>query len=136
MTGSAGENEDRASPGQAGTGAFAVAATRDQTPDQPVGRHKQPTRRKTTGLSLPQVLPPSSEATGWVPVQECIDSFEWSRTCLGPRHEWPFAASSSLSLCISLQIPCALYLSPEEMIMVWNDAYRAVAGEKHPTKVR
>jgi PAS domain S-box-containing protein len=62
---------------------------------------------------------------------ELFDGVDWPRTALGPREGW----SPSLNLCVSLiqasAFPMALRWGPE-FVLLYNDAYRPILGDKHP----
>jgi len=56
---------------------------------------------------------------------------DWAATPLGPMERW----SASLRLCVSIILssgfPMALRWGPE-LIMIYNDAYSGILGDKHP----
>ena len=56
---------------------------------------------------------------------------DWARTALGPAEVWPQSLKTSVSICLDSGFPVLLWWGPE-LIMLYNDAYRAVLGDKHP----
>ncbi len=64
-------------------------------------------------------------------VGELIRSTDWSRSPLGPRDRWPQSLRIVVSLVVENASPSAL-LWGRELSMLYNDAYRAIAGDKHP----
>ena len=60
-----------------------------------------------------------------------IDNHDWASTGLGPIEGWPPALRTTVSLM--LQSPVAIVtLWGEEGVMIYNDAYSAFAGDRHP----
>lgn len=62
---------------------------------------------------------------------ELIRSFDWKTTPLGPREAWPICLRVSVELILGCQFPIAILWGPD-LNFVYNDAYRAIAGNKHP----
>ena len=62
---------------------------------------------------------------------DIIAGFDWPSTSLGPIEGWPPSLKSSISLILSSQVPIVT-LWGEDGIMIYNDAYSAVAGGRHP----
>ncbi|QRQ99841.1 ATP-binding protein [Dyadobacter sandarakinus] len=60
-----------------------------------------------------------------------IRSMDWSKTALGPVHQWPQSLRTSVSLCLSSTFPILIAWGPE-LIQIYNDAYRPICGAKHP----
>ncbi|HJP99909.1 MAG TPA: hypothetical protein VJ862_15240, partial [Rhodanobacteraceae bacterium] len=56
---------------------------------------------------------------------------DWERTALGALEEWPEALRSTLSLCLDSAFPIAIYWGPE-LVLLYNDAWRPILGDKHP----
>ncbi len=56
---------------------------------------------------------------------------DWSRTKLGPIEEWPQSLRTSISICLASRFPIVLYWG-EEYTVLYNDAYSAILGSKHP----
>jgi PAS domain S-box-containing protein len=62
---------------------------------------------------------------------QLIREKDWSQTSLGPLDGWPQSLKTSLSICLASRFPIVLYWGPESVVL-YNDAYRAILGAKHP----
>jgi len=62
---------------------------------------------------------------------ELIRSRDWSTTPLGPRDAWPAPLRTAVGLIVASRFPMALLWGPE-LVLVYNDAFRAMAGAEHP----
>ncbi|MDF2693369.1 MAG: luxQ1 [Labilithrix sp.] len=61
-----------------------------------------------------------------------VQSFDWSRTPLGPRSSWPADVSALVhDVVLRTPFPMALWWG-EELIQVYNDAYRVLLADQHP----
>ncbi|HSP16349.1 MAG TPA: ATP-binding protein [Thermoanaerobaculia bacterium] len=60
-----------------------------------------------------------------------IDELDWARTPIGPRESWPQSLRTSLSICLASRFPMFLWWGPD-LIMIYNDAYVPMLGDKHP----
>ncbi|MGE5538325.1 MAG: ATP-binding protein [Gemmatimonas sp.] len=60
-----------------------------------------------------------------------IRAYDWSRTSLGPRAEWPQSLRTAINLILASPVPMVMLWGPEG-IMLYNDAYSAFAGGRHP----
>ena len=58
-------------------------------------------------------------------------SIDWSATPLGPVESWPAALRSAVRMCMESPFPINLWCG-DELVLIYNDAYRAVLGSKHP----
>jgi signal transduction histidine kinase len=56
---------------------------------------------------------------------------DWSRTPLGPVATWPQSLRISISTCLGSRFPILLWWGPD-LVMLYNDAYRPILGDKHP----
>jgi PAS domain S-box-containing protein len=56
---------------------------------------------------------------------------DWSKTPLGPVEEWPQSLKTSVSICLASRFPIVMYWGPEYVVL-YNDAYSAILGSKHP----
>ncbi|MCL7986879.1 ATP-binding protein [Sphingobacterium sp. lm-10] len=63
-----------------------------------------------------------------------IRSMDWSKTALGPIEDWPQSLRTSVSLCLSSTFPILIAWGPEK-IQIYNDSYRPICGDKHPTSM-
>ena len=60
-----------------------------------------------------------------------IRDMDWSTTPLGPIESWPQSLRSALSILLPSKAQIALFWG-EDLITLYNDAYRPVFGAKHP----
>ncbi|MFZ0564276.1 MAG: response regulator [Terriglobales bacterium] len=60
-----------------------------------------------------------------------IGEHDWSQTPLGAIDSWPQSLKTSVSICLASRFPIVLYWGPERVVL-YNDAYRAILGSKHP----
>ena len=58
-------------------------------------------------------------------------SHDWSQTPLGAVETWPQSLRSALSICLNSRFPIALYWG-QECLLLYNDAWRPIVGNKHP----
>ncbi|NJK74710.1 MAG: GAF domain-containing protein [Microcoleus sp. SU_5_6] len=58
-------------------------------------------------------------------------ALDWSQTPLGAIETWPQSLRSALSICLNSRFPIAIYWGPE-YILLYNDAWRPIVGDKHP----
>ncbi|MGE5610847.1 MAG: PAS domain-containing protein [Bacillota bacterium] len=62
---------------------------------------------------------------------DLIRSMNWSRTPLGPRDTWPQSLRTAVNMVVANSFPMAI-LWGKDLIFIYNDAYRVIAGQKHP----
>jgi PAS domain S-box-containing protein len=55
----------------------------------------------------------------------------WSSTPLGPPEGWPESLRTSVSICLLSRFPIVLFWGPD-FVVLYNDGYRPMLGEKHP----
>jgi PAS domain S-box-containing protein len=60
-----------------------------------------------------------------------IAAFDWSVTALGPIAEWPLSRRSAVSILVRSHVPMVSLWGPDG-VMIYNDAYAAFAGGRHP----
>ena len=60
-----------------------------------------------------------------------IDGYDWSRTALGPAAAWPAHMRTAVAMLLRSPIAMASMWG-ETGILIYNDAYAVVAGERHP----
>jgi PAS domain S-box-containing protein len=60
-----------------------------------------------------------------------IESFDWSRSPLGPSAQWPQTLKTALNICLRSRFQLAIYWGPE-LVFLYNDAEREVIGSMHP----
>ena len=77
----------------------------------------------------------SPRSAEWLPrtgdAAERIRSCDWSNSPLGPISEWPQSLRASLSICLDSRFPIVIYWGPD-LVMLYNDAYAPITGDKHP----
>jgi signal transduction histidine kinase len=56
---------------------------------------------------------------------------DWSQTSLGPRADWSPSLKLAADIILLSGIPMALRWGPQ-FILIYNDAYRSILGDKHP----
>ncbi len=56
---------------------------------------------------------------------------DWSETPLGPRAGWSPSLQMAVDIVLASGFPMALRWGPE-FILIYNDAYRPILGDKHP----
>lgn len=62
---------------------------------------------------------------------DAVARLDWSRTPLGPLAGWPASLSAAVSICLHSHFPMLVLWGPE-MVLLYNDAYVPVLGDKHP----
>ncbi len=60
-----------------------------------------------------------------------MGALDWSTTKLGPMEHWPQSLRTSVSICLASRFPIVLYWG-SDYVVLYNDAYRAILGSKHP----
>jgi signal transduction histidine kinase len=60
-----------------------------------------------------------------------IKKIKWEDTLLGPVDAWPQSLKTSLSMCLACRFPILLWWGPE-LVMLYNDDYMTILGDKHP----
>jgi PAS domain S-box-containing protein len=62
---------------------------------------------------------------------QLIESFDWSKTSLGPISSWPQCLKTACSTLLRSPVPIVM-LWHEDGYMIYNDAYSLFAGGRHP----
>jgi len=62
---------------------------------------------------------------------ELIDRFDWASTAIGPIENWPAAMTAVLAFVLRSPTPIVT-LWGDRGVMIYNDAYRVFAGNRHP----
>ncbi|HYD46492.1 MAG TPA: PAS domain S-box protein, partial [Phenylobacterium sp.] len=62
---------------------------------------------------------------------ERIRAFDWGRTSLGPITAWPQSLKTVVEMVVNTPVAMVLMWG-EDHVMLYNDAYRTIAGDKHP----
>ena len=60
-----------------------------------------------------------------------IAQHDWAATPLGPLNAWPQSLKTTTGILLHASLPMCL-LWGEDGAMIYNDAYAAIAGERHP----
>jgi signal transduction histidine kinase len=60
-----------------------------------------------------------------------VRAFDWAATSLGPREQWPQSLKTAVSICLASRFPMAICWGTN-LIQIYNDAYGALMGAKHP----
>lgn len=69
--------------------------------------------------------------TGGGQMGELIRSMDWKSNTLGPLGEWPQSLRTCVATCLESKFPMFVWWGPD-LIMLYNDAYSEILGEKHP----
>lgn len=77
-------------------------------------------------VSIPDQWPAAGGECGAL-----IRAKDWSLTPLGPRHTWPAPLRVTLDNILNSPVAKVLMWGPDH-IMLYNDSYRAIAGDRHP----
>ncbi len=56
---------------------------------------------------------------------------DWARTPLGPAEQWPQSLKTAVRIMLTSRQPMFVWWG-EELINLYNDAYKAIVGGKHP----
>ena len=67
-------------------------------------------------------------------LDERIQAFDWSKTCLGPIQGWPESLRAALSICLGTRLPNAVFWGADAL-MLYNDALCALLGDEHPSAI-
>jgi PAS domain S-box-containing protein len=59
---------------------------------------------------------------------------DWAATSLGPTEQWSAALRSAVRTCLESPFPINLWCG-DELVLIYNDAYTAVLGDKHPASL-
>ena len=60
-----------------------------------------------------------------------IRKYDWSQTSLGAINAWPQSLKAATSIVLNSPVPMVM-LGGEDGFMIYNDAYSAFAGDRHP----
>ena len=61
-----------------------------------------------------------------------IAQHDWASTALGPLRDWPAALKTATAMVLHSPLPMVMLVG-EDGISIYNDAYAALIGNKHPT---
>lgn len=100
-------------------------------------------RRKGLTAGARRKSPPEPQANSPLPgngphsfagggeMARLIESFDWSRSPLGPLAQWPLSLKIALNICLQSRFQVAIFGGPE-LVFLYNDAEREVIGSLHP----
>jgi PAS domain S-box-containing protein len=60
-----------------------------------------------------------------------VRELDWSKTALGTAEHWPQSLKLALAMILASGFPMAIRWGAE-LVLVYNDAYRPILGDKHP----
>ncbi|WP_461056292.1 PAS domain-containing protein, partial [Spirosoma arcticum] len=81
-------------------------------------------------MGVNKAAPPSFLAGGGE-MGERMRTKDWSQTAVGPPNQWPPSLRTTVSLCLNAHLPILIWWGPDR-VMLYNDAYRLILGDKHP----
>jgi signal transduction histidine kinase/FixJ family two-component response regulator len=58
--------------------------------------------------------------------------YDWANHPLGPLSGWPPEWRAMVAVALTSRFPIVLWLDPEQLYLVYNDAYLSVLGDRHP----
>jgi signal transduction histidine kinase/CheY-like chemotaxis protein len=58
--------------------------------------------------------------------------FDWAAHPLGPPIAWSAEVRSAVAVVLTSRFPIVLWLGPDDLFVVYNDAYIQILGDKHP----
>ena len=61
-------------------------------------------------------------------------AIDWAATPLGPVERWPPALRGAVRTCLASPFPINLWCG-DELVLIYNEAYTAVLGSKHPASL-
>lgn len=74
----------------------------------------------------------AAAASGSEQMGRLVLDFDWARTPLGPLQSWPQSRRSLVANALASKFPIILWLGPD-LIIAYNDAYRSVLVDRHPS---
>jgi hypothetical protein len=75
--------------------------------------------------------PPSGWRTSGEAMSQTVHAHAWQDTPLGARLAWSPSLQLAVEIILGSAFPMALRWGPE-FVLIYNDAYRPILGEKHP----
>ncbi len=92
------------------------------------GRRRERQRRNPH----PAAGTPADWLVGGGELGELIRCTDWSSSPLGPRADWPQSLRTVVNVVVESRYPNALLWGPD-LLLLYNDAYRVIAADRHPT---
>lgn len=75
--------------------------------------------------------PPRIDTPNVPEMAERLRTTDWSKTPLGPRQSWPASLKLIVDVMLASGFPMCVRWGPE-LVMIYNDGYRSILGERHP----
>ncbi len=88
------------------------------------------TTAATTTAALPTDLAQVFDAGG--ATGALMRDLDWSATPIGSPWAWPQALRTAIGICLSSRFPIVIFWGPR-LVKIYNDAYMAMLGDKHPS---
>lgn len=82
-------------------------------------------------ISTPPSPAPEDCLVGGGEMGALMRACDWASTPLGPVAEWPQSLRTSVSICLNSRFAMLIWWG-DDLVMLYNDAYRKVLGNKHP----
>jgi signal transduction histidine kinase/CheY-like chemotaxis protein len=82
----------------------------------------------------PQELPPdlAKAAALGGEMGRLFAEFDWAAHPLGSPMSWAAEVRSAVAVVLTSRFPIVLWLGPDDLFVVYNDAYIQILGDKHP----
>jgi serine phosphatase RsbU (regulator of sigma subunit) len=77
---------------------------------------------------LAELIPGSARSE----MQRMVLGYDWAATPLGPEAEWSATLRQAVSTCLNSRFPSLLMWGPD-LVMVYNDSYAPMLGDRHPS---
>ncbi len=61
-----------------------------------------------------------------------LAEFNWTEHPLGPPRDWPVELRSVVGVVLTSRFPFVLWLGPQDLFLIYNDAYVPIFGDRHP----
>ncbi len=86
---------------------------------------------RISGIGLDGTNPIDSVFAGSDETSACLRALDWSATPLGPLEQWPQSLRTIVRVVVASGYPMAICWGPD-YVLLYNDAYRPIAGTRHP----
>lgn len=67
------------------------------------------------------------------PMVQMCNTFDWSRTELGPMSHWPDALRTAVRIMMVSEAPMVLLAGRRDGVLIYNQGYAEFAGDRHPS---
>lgn len=81
-------------------------------------------RNEKSGLAM-------TTATRAADMRARVRDFDWAATSIGPRDKWPESLKLMLNVILDSGFPMSVRWGPD-LIVLYNDAYAPLLGDRHP----